>query len=66
MPQRSLTRDRGELAAFLKDRRAALGPADVGLAPSGRRRTPGLRREKWPPSFASGSPGTPGSSRAAA
>lgn len=46
MPQRSLTRDRGELAAFLKDRRAALGPADVGLAPSGRRRTPGLRREE--------------------
>ncbi len=46
MPQRSLTRDRSELATFLRDRREALNPIDVGLAPSGRRRTPGLRREE--------------------
>ncbi|MEV6637468.1 helix-turn-helix transcriptional regulator [Actinoplanes sp. NPDC051470] len=33
-----------ELGVFLRDRREALRPADVGLAPGGRRRTPGLRR----------------------
>jgi transcriptional regulator with XRE-family HTH domain len=38
--------DRGELANFLKHRRAALGPEDVGLASTQRRRTPGLRREE--------------------
>jgi transcriptional regulator with XRE-family HTH domain len=39
--------DRTELAAFLRARRARLSPADVGLpAGSGRRRTPGLRREE--------------------
>jgi transcriptional regulator with XRE-family HTH domain len=37
---------RGELAAFLRARRNALTPAEVGL-PAGRsRRTPGLRREE--------------------
>ena len=40
---------RTELAAFLRARRAQLTPADVGLpegSASGRRRTPGLRREE--------------------
>ena len=40
---------RTELAAFLRSRRAQLSPADVGLpegSASGRRRTPGLRREE--------------------
>lgn len=37
---------RADLAAFLRARRAAVTPADVGLAPGGRRRTPGLRREE--------------------
>ena len=40
---------RTELAAFLRARRAGLRPADVGLpdgSASGRRRTPGLRREE--------------------
>ena len=37
---------RDELADFLKRRRAALTPADVGLPNGGRRRTPGLRREE--------------------
>ncbi len=37
---------RAELGAFLRARRAALGPEEVGLDPSGRRRTPGLRREE--------------------
>ncbi|MFC6016771.1 helix-turn-helix transcriptional regulator [Plantactinospora solaniradicis] len=35
-----------ELGNFLRTRRQALRPADVGLAPGGRRRTPGLRREE--------------------
>jgi transcriptional regulator with XRE-family HTH domain len=35
-----------ELGGFLRARREALRPADVGLAPGGRRRTPGLRREE--------------------
>jgi len=34
------------LAAFLRTRREQLQPADVGLNDSGRRRTPGLRREE--------------------
>ncbi|WP_159941713.1 MULTISPECIES: helix-turn-helix transcriptional regulator [unclassified Nocardiopsis] len=38
--------DRGELAAFLRDRRARLVPGDVGLPDTGRRRTPGLRRQE--------------------
>lgn len=38
--------DRPELAAFLRSRREALLPADVGLASGPRRRAPGLRREE--------------------
>ena len=38
--------DRAELAAFLRTRRARLGPGDVGLPMASRRRTPGLRREE--------------------
>ncbi len=37
---------REELADFLRTRRAALKPGDVGLPSGGRRRTPGLRREE--------------------
>ena len=37
---------RRDLAAFLRARRAAVAPRDVGLAPGLRRRTPGLRREE--------------------
>ncbi|WP_186778760.1 helix-turn-helix domain-containing protein [Streptomyces salinarius] len=37
---------RRELGAFLRSRRERLGPADVGLPGSPRRRTPGLRREE--------------------
>ena len=37
---------RAELADFLRGRRAALSPEDVGLPGGGRRRTPGLRREE--------------------
>jgi len=37
---------RGELAAFLRRRRAGLRPGDVGLPRGGRRRTPGLRRQE--------------------
>jgi transcriptional regulator with XRE-family HTH domain len=37
---------RADLAEFLRARRAALTPADVGLAPGARRRTAGLRREE--------------------
>src|SRR5579875_2262056 len=37
---------RRELGAFLRSRRERLTPADVGLPQSGRRRTPGLRREE--------------------
>ncbi len=37
---------REELADFLRTRRAALKPEDVGLPAGGRRRTPGLRREE--------------------
>ena len=35
-----------ELANFLRARREGLNPSDVGLPDSGRRRTPGLRREE--------------------
>jgi transcriptional regulator with XRE-family HTH domain len=42
----SLGSRRPELAQFLRSRRARLSPADVGLAPGLRRRTPGLRREE--------------------
>jgi transcriptional regulator with XRE-family HTH domain len=37
---------RRELAAFLRSRRERIQPDDVGFAPGGRRRTPGLRREE--------------------
>ncbi|WP_329025132.1 MULTISPECIES: helix-turn-helix transcriptional regulator [unclassified Streptomyces] len=37
---------RPELAAFLRSRRARVTPADVGMPPGLRRRTPGLRREE--------------------
>jgi transcriptional regulator with XRE-family HTH domain len=38
--------DRAALAAFLRRRREALQPADVGLPPGARRRARGLRREE--------------------
>jgi transcriptional regulator with XRE-family HTH domain len=38
--------DRDELADFLRRRRDALQPADVGMQPGPRRRTRGLRREE--------------------
>ena len=41
--------NRGQLADFLRSRRAGLTPADVGLpgdSEPGKRRTPGLRREE--------------------
>lgn len=37
---------RRQLGAFLRARREALSPGHTGLAPHGRRRTPGLRREE--------------------
>ncbi|HSR24614.1 MAG TPA: helix-turn-helix transcriptional regulator [Candidatus Eisenbacteria bacterium] len=37
---------RDALAAFLRSRRERITPQDVGLVTSGRRRTPGLRREE--------------------
>ncbi len=37
---------RVELSAFLRDRRARITPAEVGLPDGSRRRTPGLRREE--------------------
>lgn len=37
--------DRAALGEFLRARREALSPEDVGLVPRARRRTPGLRRE---------------------
>ena len=43
---RMTRRRRGELAAFLRSRRARLSPADVGIPPGPRRRTTGLRREE--------------------
>ncbi|MFM9442003.1 helix-turn-helix transcriptional regulator [Streptomyces acidiscabies] len=45
-PARPAQRRRPELASFLRTRRARLTPADVGMAPGLRRRTPGLRREE--------------------
>ena len=46
MAARTLARKRDELSAFLTHHRRRLKPADVGLATTGRRRTPGLRREE--------------------
>ncbi|MGK4583389.1 helix-turn-helix transcriptional regulator [Kitasatospora sp. HPMI-4] len=37
---------RTELATFLRSRRERISPEQVGLPPTGRRRTPGLRREE--------------------
>ena len=42
----SRSRRRGELASFLRARRARVTPEDVGMPPGPRRRTPGLRREE--------------------
>ncbi|MCX4749758.1 helix-turn-helix transcriptional regulator [Kitasatospora sp. NBC_01287] len=44
MTQHQMRRD--ALANFLRTRRARLTPAEVGMAPGLRRRTPGLRREE--------------------
>jgi transcriptional regulator with XRE-family HTH domain len=46
MSTRTLARSRSELAAFLIHHRTKLAPTDVGLATTGHRRTPGLRREE--------------------
>ncbi|UXY15449.1 helix-turn-helix transcriptional regulator [Chitiniphilus purpureus] len=46
MHDRSLSRTRNELSAFLIRHRKQLTPADVGLPATERRRTPGLRREE--------------------
>ena len=43
---RTNERRREELADFLRHRREALKPEDLGLPNGGRRRTPGLRREE--------------------
>ncbi|MDO5658181.1 MAG: helix-turn-helix transcriptional regulator [Paracoccus sp. (in: a-proteobacteria)] len=43
---RKRDRTRKELSDFLRSRRERLDPADVGLPATGRRRTPGLRREE--------------------
>jgi transcriptional regulator with XRE-family HTH domain len=43
---RRTDRTRSELADFLRTRREALSPLDVGLPVGQRRRTPGLRREE--------------------
>lgn len=42
----STVEGRQELAHFLRSRRERITPEQVGLAPIGRRRTPGLRREE--------------------
>src|SRR4029453_19212957 len=46
LPRHPRSSTRLELAAFLRTRRERLLPADVGLATTKRRRTPGLRREE--------------------
>ncbi|WP_285295609.1 helix-turn-helix transcriptional regulator [Aureimonas altamirensis] len=46
MAARTLDRNRAELSDFLRRHRERLSPADVGLPETGRRRTPGLRREE--------------------
>ena len=43
---RRLDRTRTELAEFLRSRRQRVSPEEIGLKTSGRRRTPGLRREE--------------------
>src|SRR5579859_1643416 len=42
----AMERRRAELGGFLKARRARLSPAEFGMPPGSRRRTPGLRREE--------------------
>ncbi|MFC0626584.1 helix-turn-helix transcriptional regulator [Kribbella deserti] len=44
--QRAVVTRHEELGAFLRSRRERIQPEEVGLAPGGRRRTPGLRREE--------------------
>ena len=44
--RRQAAERRAELASFLRNRRERITPQDVGLVTSGRRRTPGLRREE--------------------
>lgn len=44
--ERNLERTRQDLAEFLRSRRERISPADAGLTATGRRRTPGLRREE--------------------
>lgn len=46
MARHPRVQERDELAAFLRSRRERLAPAAVGLPATGRRRTPGLRREE--------------------
>jgi transcriptional regulator with XRE-family HTH domain len=46
LPARDGEPRRAELADFLRTKRAALKPEEVGLPGGGRRRTPGLRREE--------------------
>jgi transcriptional regulator with XRE-family HTH domain len=46
LEERSLSRTRNELSAFLTRHRLKLTPADVALPSRGRRRTTGLRREE--------------------
>jgi len=45
-PARILEDSRQLLASFLRTRRESLDPQRLGLPRSGRRRTPGLRREE--------------------
>ncbi|HET6738980.1 MAG TPA: helix-turn-helix transcriptional regulator [Kribbella sp.] len=42
----TVTAQRRELGVFLRSRRERIRPDEVGFAPGGRRRTPGLRREE--------------------
>lgn len=44
--EKELRPQRKQISEFLRSRRARITPADVGLSGSGRRRTPGLRREE--------------------
>lgn len=46
MPANLLDDSNKILALFLRTRRESLDPARLGLPRSGRRRTPGLRREE--------------------
>ncbi|WP_133789779.1 helix-turn-helix transcriptional regulator [Kribbella sp. VKM Ac-2571] len=43
---RTVAAQRRELGVFLRSRRERIRPDEVGFAPGGRRRTPGLRREE--------------------